>query len=166
MTKHVTVNYCGMEGSGRSVTEAKKDAARKLEQAVSGSYEPILLSCRRYAVLVYRKPLGWDYCTVADETGFRTSLCAGSYDDNKQFIMDAARWHLAQLAWLPADGLEAPDMVLMDMPRHQREFRSWAEFQLRYRDAIRLGMSANDAHDYAGRNPARPEIWTTAVVNS
>jgi hypothetical protein len=39
------------------------------------------------------------------------------------------------------------------------DFQTWARFQLR---AIHgrevLGLIGNDCHDYAGRNPARPDL--------
>lgn len=160
----VHVVHHGMPGQGKNVTEAKKDAGRKLEQAVSGSYEPAVISFRGQAVLVYRHQFGWDYCTLADERGFRTSLCTGTFQFSKGTALDMARFHLAQMTWLPADGNETP--LPLEGP-FLREFRNWAEFQLRYVEGIENGLGPVDAHDYAGRNPARPELWsTTQPVNS
>lgn len=77
--------------------------------------------------------------------------------ETREEAVCAANAHLAQLTWTPADGFETG--IALD--RSQRaDFRSWAEFQLRFREARARGLNETDAHAFASRDPARPELWT------
>jgi hypothetical protein len=71
------------------------------------------------------------------------SLMSG--DSDMREAEDSFRYHVAQHTW---DGtLAEPGVIPADK---QRQFRSWAEFQLRYRYATRtLGLSDTQAHSYA-----------------
>lgn len=156
MSNKVTVTYYGVEGTGRNVTEAKRDAGRKIEASLTGSYDPTILACRGIGILVYRQPNGWDFRTIVDPSdGIRegTMYGCGNYATHKEAVQ-AATNHLAQMAWVPEDGYTTP-VAGADA----REFRSWVEFQLRYREARSRGMSDSDCHSYACRNPARAELW-------
>jgi hypothetical protein len=57
----VRVTYHGMDGEGRSLKGAKRDAARKLEASVSGSYAPWYFRDKGIALLLWREPAGWTY---------------------------------------------------------------------------------------------------------
>jgi hypothetical protein len=52
----VRVTHYGMDGSGRNVTEAKRDAGRKIEAALSGHYTPEVAARKGWAALVFREP--------------------------------------------------------------------------------------------------------------
>lgn len=153
----VTVDYFGMSGTGRTVTEAKRDAGAKLQKAMEGDYAPHFLHYRGYAILVTRSPHGWDTAIICEPTGFRdggrVSVSANYHTEEE--VLSSARSQLAQLGWTHEDGLTAPGWLNRD---EQREFLWWAEFQLRFRTATQAGLCHNDAHSYAGRNPARPEL--------
>jgi hypothetical protein len=71
------------------------------------------------------------------------SLISGDKDTRE--AEESFRYHVAQHTW---DGtLSEPDILPADK---QRQFRSWAEFQLRYRYATRtLGMTDWESHAYA-----------------
>jgi hypothetical protein len=156
----VNITYYGMEGTGRNVTDAKRDAGAKIERALSGDYTPDLVSYRGQAILIYRTPGGWNSCVLSDSAGLRNGPCygttyPGSY--SREDVIREAREHLAQLTWTPEDGL-IPPPFLKDR-RSLSDYKTWAEFQLRYREARTRGMDDNDAHSFAARNPQRPELW-------
>jgi len=163
--KKITLEYCGWESSGKTVAEAKQTAAREIKAALQGSYDPILMSWRDHTILCWRTPHGWNSRIIRDELGIRCNgvLYGSGYNGQTEHeCARQARLQLAQLTWKAEDGTEPPQIV-----QHtglEKEFASWAEFQYRYQDARKLGMSDDDAHSYAGRNPARPELWAEPAL--
>lgn len=158
----VQIEYYGVAGSGRNVTEAKRDAGRKIEAALSGSYTPVVVSWRGWAALVYREPGGWCRALIATPDGVRAgAVWASPNESAREEAVAMAQAHVADLGWQPSDGFEPPPF-LTD-PRLVGEFRSKVEFQLRYRAARERGFGDADAHSYAGRDPGRPELWVGEV---
>src|SRR5262245_2680944 len=154
----VRIDYFRMEGDGRNVTEARRDAGRKIQQALTGDYHPELLEWRGFAVLVWREPSGWRMRNVADESGFRAGTqygCSGYAD--RQDCLKAARRHLAQLVWRPEDGDEWFPAFMSDR-REQAGFREWVRFQHRYARARAAGLPDGDAHAYACGSYGRPDL--------
>lgn len=112
MTQKITLTYFGVEGSGRTVSEAKKDAGRKIEAALTGDYDPFLIGHCGYLGLVGRDPRGgqlgtWGYrvieagCLGGDGlTVFIDTNYASRHD-----AIAACAYHLAQNAGTYA-GLE------------------------------------------------------------
>ena len=93
----------------------------------------------------------WPDGTVALSTGNETIAEA----------VASFRYHVAQMTW---DGTLDPSDILTDA--QQKEFRWWAEFQLRYKYAHdTLGLKDDDAHQYAcdGRNPYLPPTAPAAA---
>lgn len=169
----VKIQYFGVEGSGRNVTEAKRDAGKQIERALSGDYSPIILEYRGNAILVWRDPMsGWRSGIIFDNGEFRDhrrvswSYCHStkSTDDARADAIASAQDRLAQLGWRPEDATNPPEFL---KTRQQiADYRYWAEFQLRYSQAKAAGMPDNDAHDYAGKNPARPELWAHDLASA
>ena len=155
----VRIEYYGMDGTGKTVTEAKKNAGAKITAALAGSYTPTILAHRGYAILVWREPDGWRTRLIADPAdgirgdGGGTGFCPG---DTETDAIRGAQRHLAQLGWTHDDGPEAPDFLTDRSDR--ADFRSWAVFQIRHRAARNYGLSPNDAHSWAGRDPSRPDL--------
>lgn len=158
MTK-VRISYFGMDGEGRNLTEAKKDAGNKIEKALAGSYTPEILTHRGYAVLLYREPSGWASRLIADpQRGLVGGHVYGSSIGTYERVKQSTLLNLAQLGWEPKDGLDAPEFVRgREMVN---EFTGWVRFQMRYAFARNeKGLSDFDAHAYAGCDPSRPELW-------
>jgi hypothetical protein len=158
---NVQITYFGMNGQGKNVTEAKRDAGAKIERAMTGSYDPAIVHYRGHAAIVYRSPDVWHYSLVSDEEGFRERLCTTGAFDDKEVAMQRARYHVAQNAWQLSDGLAVPSFVTDKSDRMNLE--SLAKFQIRYARARELGMTDTDSHDFAGMNPARPELWANVA---
>lgn len=159
MANTVRITYFGMEGEGRTLTDAKRDAGAKIERALSGpeGWNPQIVSWRGFAVLVYRTPEGWHSALIIDAGETRVSICYGSNEGDKAAALRGARLHVAQCGWTHADG-ETLWEGLTDR-EEKREHLSWVRFQIRYRAARARGLSDNDAHSYAGRNPGRADLW-------
>lgn len=161
----VVIEYFGMGGSGKNVTEAKRDAGAKIEKALSGSYNPHVLEWRGYVAIVFRCPDGWKWRQIVnphdDFDKVKTGTVYGNRGDGTfEEAMNSARQSLAQCGWKPEDGKAAPSLFNPLCKVAIQEFESWAEFQCRYHHAKTvLGMNDNDSHSYAGRNPSRPELW-------
>ncbi len=159
----ISIEYYGVEGSGRTVTEAKKDAGRKIEQSLAGSYKPEIVTHRGFAVMVWREPSGYSVAIIVDPDGggVRERLCECHYQ-SKEDAMRSARHMVAQNTWTAEDGTSAPEF--MTDRNEIAEFRSWAEFQLRYIKARAAGLGSNDAHDWANRNPMRPDLVALQIA--
>ena len=152
----VNVTYFGMEGSGRNLTEAKREAGRKIEAVLDGNYYPTILSWRDYSILVYREPGGWHAAIIREPQGMRTEVNGCRCGATKDEALASARGNLAQLGWAHADGATVPDFLKDRAERS--EFLRWIDFQLRYRRAKESGLNDNDAHYYGCGALGRPEL--------
>ena len=156
--KEKTAQVHGVTGRGPTVAEAKADARERIEQAFIGPYEPILIRCRAFAVLVWRHPLnGWGYALVkppGDKGLLDTKLFHnGGTRDTMTDAVQAARSHLAQLAW--DTSLTDDECLAVLEPRQRAEFASWVRFQRCYAAwRAQGGMPEQKMHENACRG-----IW-------
>jgi hypothetical protein len=157
----VNVTYYGMDGTGRTLTEAKKDAGRKVEAAMKGSYSPRLLHSRGWTVILWRDPYGWRHNTIAEAGKVRTENAFRCYSSGYADELDAyaaALSHLAQMTW---DGMEKLPPCLASLPvimtrdsqgrRLLADFASWRAFQLAYK-AAPADMQEGHRHRWACEN--------------
>jgi len=144
-----------MEASGRNVTEAKKEAARKLQSAMHGSYTPTILAYRGYAILIYREPqYEWHTRLIADpERGIVEGPVYGSQEGDRETAEIQARRHLAQLGWQHEDRFEVPTILAPHDRAGLSSFRFWVGFQLAYRVARGNGLPDCEAHEWACDHP-------------
>ncbi len=155
----VRVTYFGMEGEGPTVTKAKLDAGAKIEAALKGYYTPKIVSWRGYAILVYREPSGWhNRIIVSPEDGIRSGPVYGSNTfGDKEDAIKQVQEHLADIGWTPEDGETPPPFLKARDSIAEYVYK--AKFRRRYAEGRARGMNDNDAHSFAGCNPARPELW-------
>lgn len=144
MKKTATVNLYGMEGEGRTVKEAKEDAARKIEHALNSSYIPRLISFRGESCLIWRTPRGLNSALL--HNGKIEGICMYTTDSTDE-IEESVRFQLAQLCW---DEKEDSSPILGDLRAY--EFTSWVRFQRRYKEATAQGKSDHEAFTYAHLN--------------
>lgn len=148
----LTTKTCEKQG------EAIDELERMLSRLADSDDTPHIVAYGGYAVLVARTISGWGSRIIfSPEDGIHNGgvqLSSGDCWDRKEAI-HVACYHVAQIAWKPGE-----DMPYIVPNSRMGEFTNWMEFQNRYREAIDKGMSDVDAHSYAGRNPARPELWT------
>ena len=164
MATQVSVKYFGMDGVGRNVTEAKRDAGRKIEAALEGHYEPTIYRDGAAAVMVFRNPLhGWGHTVLTDDDGairagrHYASMDDGTWDGAKQ----RALGHLAQLAWTEERGMDVPSYL---PPEERGNYLTCARFWLRCLEGQRRGVAQDDLHAYATRDPRRPELWQDSAA--
>lgn len=92
MAQTVRITYYGMDGEGRNVTEAKKDAGRKIEEALHGNYTPFVLARDGVAFVAHRNPQGWGYTIFRDDESGGSSYCS----DTREGTIRCMRSHAAQ----------------------------------------------------------------------
>lgn len=164
MATQINLTYCGMGGAGKTVKEAKQDAARKIEAVLDGHYFPRIITYRGNSILVYRTPQAWHTTIIVDDgeprQGVLTSSCM--YETESE-AASAAQLQVAQLGWKRQDGYTMPDFLT---DKQKREMHTMITFWMRYQDAKAAGMNDHDAHDYAWKNPGRPELWAKEIVTA
>jgi hypothetical protein len=159
----VTVTYYGVEGTGRTVTEAKQDAGRKIEHSLSGSYTPrIIGNPAEVAVLIYREALtGWVYRLIGPviQPDLTSDSCTPIYGYNATPTREAcerdARRHLAQIQWGSIGRASANTIT---DPSDRAEHERWMDWQFGYRAAKERGLSDEECREAAdcaryGRSP-------------
>ena len=149
---NVRIEYYGMEGEGRTLTEAKRDAGAKIERAMTGSYTPKFIQAHSKAVLIHREPDGWYYSPINNLDATERLCTVGTYDTQKE-AERGARQHLAQLIFT----LDGPDgSEVIQNKANLAEHKSWTEYQHLYRAWRDMGIDENLAHEKACRH-LKPE---------
>lgn len=144
-THHLT--YFGMEGSGPTVREAKADAGRKIEAALSGRYVPFLIRHGAYLAIIWREPtcgaLGYAYKVCDADTG-TGSVEGYSSGWTQEEVRGVCAKHLAQLSG-STTGLEQ-FLSAADI----RDAAAYSAWQMRYASARREGQDDAGARQAAG----------------
>ena len=154
MSKTVTIQYCGMQADGATVKEAKQNAARKLEAAISGDYTPKIITTPggKYTAILWREPEWYCYSVLDNdkrrEAG-RESLMYGSSSGYKTMAdcETSARNHLAQNLINTATGEDGQAVLLSADDR--ADHRRYVEWQYLYKAWKAQGLGDNEAHDSA-----------------
>lgn len=168
MSNSVTVTYYGVEGTGRTVTEAKKDAGRKIEESLTGTYKPQLIESRGTAIVIWRDPHGWHSNFVCESGKFRDQRTAfQGYSSGDRDYWDcyaSAILSLGQQTW---DGVEDVPPCLAEIDslakwarndntgrRIISDFKHWRGFQLAYRHkkAASPELAEHEWHQWACHN--------------
>jgi hypothetical protein len=144
------ITYHGMHGAGRTLTEARRDAAQKIEQALSGTYDPVLLPLPDGDIMLgFRTPAeGWSYWFWRDGRLSGGCLCALTTREELERRM---RRHAAQ-STEDSRYLEHPTCTEQD----KRDFDEYRAWQQRYAAAQAQGLSDSEAHAYASSPPDQP----------
>jgi hypothetical protein len=146
----ITIKYYGIEGTGKNVTEAKRDAGSRIEKMLGGDYTPFLIRHGGYVALLTREPAyGWGYRLINDdEQGFihcgsHVNNCGDPRKDFEEIRLHAYR-HLAQLAG-HYTGLVLPDAT-------KRELDRYYDWQDAYREVRDAGGTDEQARESASRS--------------
>lgn len=147
MGKVVRIEYFGMDGEGRNVTEAKKDAGRKLEQFVRQAGMPKFLCYRSATIVMWRGKEDWLYGFLRDGDISGWSYHPGGYDECRM----AAAHHLAQNECDQDEIITESDVPEFVTDRHdRRELVRYMMWQRAARFAQRvLELESNDVHAWA-----------------
>lgn len=143
----IRLEHFGVDGSGRTVTEAKQDAGRKIQALVEELRFPCVFRFPTGIVgVVARTVEGWSYALLyADQESRTDALAASGYGDQAETVA-AMRRHVAQnlVFGVPDHGLS----VLAD-DRARREHIGYVNWQLDYRALRAAGKSDHEAHEGA-----------------
>jgi hypothetical protein len=146
MSKTITVTYYGVEGTGPTVTAAKHNAGRKIDEMLKGDYTPRLIQYRHITIVLFRDPFrGWVYSSIENLAGMtadgsaltkqlRSSSASG---DDYETEYNRALFHLAQITWQHEDGICPPDFLNITL---QREYREYFRWQMGYKFLQAQGM--------------------------
>jgi hypothetical protein len=152
----LTLKYYGIEGTGCTVTEAKKDAGAKIEKALSGSYRPIVLAAGGETIICWRNPeYGWSYGWLRDGDISGTSSGRGDREDCEC----SARRHIGMNAtdWRTCLRPEDVDPIVKEAA-DRREIAQMCAWQRDYHRAIAAGLDDNDARNLIGGFPTRAPL--------
>jgi len=146
MSKSISITYYGAAGHGPTVTAAKQDAGRKIAEALSGSYTPVIIRHGEYTALVWRVPMyGWCYkLLTGEEQGPVVGFSSGGPDEDLPATLRQVERHLAQLTGT-TNGLNR--LTDADL----REAAVYASWQLAYRQAREAGQDDEAARQTASR---------------
>lgn len=144
----VKIEYFGMDGQGRNVTAAKKDAGAKIQRALSGDYSPILIRAHGEGILIFREPkYGWGYTLIHPDTQGRLWSNGSNYDNQKE-AERKARSHLAQIIFAH-DGPDGSEVIKnkSDLAEH----KGWIKWQRLYKRWANTGAPDKICHKNACR---------------
>lgn len=150
----------GIEGSGRTLRDAKKSAEERVDRilrAIRDDSRPVIVSHEGYIGIAYRDFNGVNAALIAspDEEVRVGPVMSNTMYPEGSTIKEAAEHLLfgfSQLAWKVEDGFDPPDILKNEKLRE--EFRGWARWQTRYHEGRQKGMSDEDAFRYASGSGA------------
>ena len=140
MSKKVTIEFFGVTASGKTVTEAKQNAARRAELIVKNAGGSSWIFCwRGWIGIVSPYFNDWGYIYFQPKDGLNREYHSLSNGYTMESAINRLICNIVQLAWLPEDGVEPP--AEMTDEKDRSEFRGWARWQLFYRYWEGLGES-------------------------
>ena len=146
-----------------------QEAITKLEaimraRATCDRHEDRSIIFGEYCAHIWRGFYGIDSRLFLPEGRVSSQSHTGDIEEAEREV----RLHIAQLCYPASNAIDVIKAVgtQVEFDADLREFTSWCEFQDRYKIATARGMNANDAHSYALRNPARPELWKEDTVTA
>ena len=143
----IRLTHFGVDGSGRTVTEAKQDAGRKIQALVKELRFPSVYRFPTGIIGVVARTLdGWSYALLYADQDSRTDEHAASGYGDQAATIAAMRRHAAQnlVFEVPDHGLS----VLVD-DGARREHIGYVNWQLDYRALRAAGKSEHEAHEAA-----------------
>jgi hypothetical protein len=176
MSKRIHMTYCGMDGEGATVAQAKQDAAHKIERLIADLQDaPAIVVVENFAKMVFRTSHGWASCIIATANDTNTGAHVSerqvglSYGgETREAEILAAAKHCADMAWSidrPAeeDATLArfwlkPYVNARDLDREAREMVSRWQWHRRYRDARNAGFDDDAARDHASNLRPLPAL--------
>lgn len=153
MFTQITLTYCGVEATGRTVTEAKQNAARRIERFIETGPSPEIIVAGEYAALLWRTiAYGWEYKLIATpDGGLREGrVYGGNGHDRKADTERECRMHLADLATDWRTCITADDVhPVCEEQRDRREIADRCAWQRRYHAYKDRGFDHNQCHHLA-----------------
>ena len=146
--QQVTIQYYGMDGTGRTVTEAKRDAGTKIERALTGHYTPAFIRAGDLLGFIWREPGGYYYKIIRPDSEAGSAYgCGMAQGSTERETVHACARHMA-------DNLGSYAGLEKYLDRAQiRDLDQRFAFVAEYRKHIASGMSDTEAHAAAAGRP-------------
>jgi flavin-binding protein dodecin len=107
MAKQINLTYCGMDGSGPTVREAKLDATRKIEKAIASRYSCAVIATVEGSIFVVHGGLEAGSYSIAGKDR-KYGMCSSHSRDSFEEACQQAANHAADafggIAW--ANGID------------------------------------------------------------
>jgi hypothetical protein len=152
----VSCTLYGFTGTGATLKEAKEDARRQTEQALSADYKPRVIIARAHVALIWNTPTGPTYCIGDVGQPIDASRACHVYPagTNLDEVERDARRHLAQMEFV-IEGhtvLWTGANIIKDEADKADHLR-WCEWQSNYRKWREAGADDLTAHANAAGGP-------------
>jgi hypothetical protein len=159
-----TVERGMLDGKGETLTAAKRDLGDRIDEALTGSYDPAIVGYGAYEAVCYRRPDGWWYKMIerSDPSwrGVRDISGGGGYPTREQCVQ-AAAFHVLDIGAGPDEfhqDSDIPDFLTSsglrrDLLGNQRFRRAW-----RYARDNGLGATDHEWHGWACDNSRDPRF--------
>jgi hypothetical protein len=155
----VRITYCGVDGEGRTLAEARKDAAARLTRLVADVEDgPAIVRVGGWAKLVIRTRESWAEYWLAEDGRIASTTRASVFGHaSRDEAVRSAATHCADLAWSHdvADDLSfarnalAPYVAKRDLDRTARDQAERWAWQRRYKAARDAGFDDQACRDLA-----------------
>lgn len=148
MSTRISLTYYGVDGAGRTVTEAKRDAGRRIEKIVAHLY-PAIFSYRGHSVVIYRTTDGYSYSLIHPESSGAIHSSSSCGDDRHE-SMACAISHLLSITRREGE-MDVPEWAAsyLDVRSLHSEWACSDAFQRAYRAAEASGLADHNAHRWA-----------------
>lgn len=152
MSTQIKVTYFGVEGSGRTIKEAKQDAGRVIERLVA-NHRPEVYQHRSNTLIVYHTATGGEYMMV-DAAGEGPRYCCHamvSFDDARICGLRHMLTNARQVGQYEVPGWVRGIIGRTPTEQMIEDWRSNDGFQLAYRhaQASGIGEGESDWHRWA-----------------
>lgn len=167
---HYEASLLGFTATGKTKDEALQNLHSMMCRIKprDGAMQPRIIHYKDWAAVVwYDVERGYVYgVRHEDDTRDMTAITLpdrNRYSPGSMYeVVDQAKFELAIQSYVPnitdTSRVEYPDFTLTT--EHRKEFHARAISANRYQYAIQVKkMSADDAHNYALKNPHRADLW-------
>jgi hypothetical protein len=141
----IKIKYYGMDGEGKNLTEAKRDAGEKISKALDRIGYVEIMTMGNLSAIIYGDKYGFSYKILWPDMNKNGRIYGCSHHGNIEETKRSLLTHLAQATWTTDMGTMHPDLT----GQEQREFSRWASWQLKYADGKQRGMDDTEARNYA-----------------
>ena len=125
-----------LTGTGKTVADAKKDLERRIDEALTGDYDPIIVNYNGCSCIVYRCQYGWVKKNLTTEkmteNGFVDTNYSCSYNSKDEAVQAAAYHVLSSGSKLDEFHKDEDIPAFLTDPRRRRDLLSTARFQRAY----------------------------------
>jgi hypothetical protein len=160
-----TVERGMLEGKGDTLTAAKRDLGDRIDEALTGSYDPAIVGYGTYEAVCYRRPNAWWYKMVERQGvswhGVHYISGGGGGYPTQDECVQAAAFHVLDIGAGPDEFHQDADIPeFLTVPRLREQILSNQRWRRAWRYARDNGLGATDHewHGWACHNSRDPRF--------